>query len=104
VHYEGELGRVIIELGVIGAIFFFLLKAYLAWIAWQAMIRAATPWETLLGILVFSRLFLSVGAGMIVFHHINSAIYWLCAGMAVWLWSKQEAHLQARRAMHSSSS
>lgn len=99
VHYEGELGRVIIELGFVGAFFFVLLKAYLAWIAWQAMIRAATPWETFLGILVFSRLFLSVGSGMIVFHHINSAIYWLCAGIAVWLWSRQEVRLKARRSI-----
>lgn len=103
VHYEGELGRVIIELGVVGALLFLLLKVWLAWTAWQAMKRAATPWETLLGILAFSRLFLSVGSGMIVFHHINSAIYWICAGIAVWLWSRQEVQRQARHLMQKAS-
>ena len=104
VGYEGELGRVLIELGLLGALLYLSIKACLAWIAWQAMRRARTPSETLLGVLVFSRLFLSVGPAMIVFHHIQGAIYWLCAGMAVWLWSKQEVSIQARRAMHSSSS
>ena len=35
VHYEGEFGRVIIELGVVGGCLYFLSKLVLAWIAWQ---------------------------------------------------------------------
>jgi len=100
VHYEGEFGRVIIELGVVGGALYFILKLMIAWLAWQALLRAATPWHTLLGILTFSALFLPVISGMIVFNHISGAIYWLCAGIAVWLWSKQEVlrrrHAHAR--------
>ena len=99
VGYEGELGRVIIELGVVGGTLYLLLKVWLAWIAWQALRRASTAWEALLGITVFGQLFLSMGTGMIVFNHIAGALYWLCAGIAVWLWSRQEERQKAFRAM-----
>ena len=92
VHYEGEFGRVIIELGVVGGALYLTLKLMIAWLAWLALLRATTPWHTLLGILTFSTVFLPVISGMIVFNHISGAIYWLCAGIAVWLWSKQEVH------------
>lgn len=97
VGYEGELGRVIIELGVVGGLFFFLLKAWLAWTAWQALARARTAWTTLLAITVFSNLFLTLIAGMIVFNHIAGSLYWLCAGVAIWLWSRQEARIKSVR-------
>jgi hypothetical protein len=90
VGYEGELGRVIIELGVIGAFFFVSLKAWLAWIAWKAMRRACNAWTTFLSVMAFSQLFLNLGVGMIVFNHISGALYWICAGCAVWVWSRQE--------------
>jgi hypothetical protein len=91
VGYEGELGRVVIELGIIGAAIFVGLKAWLAWMAWQAMRRASTAWTMMLSITGFSVLFLSIGVGMIVFNHVSSALYWICAGCAVWVWSRQEA-------------
>lgn len=97
---EGEMGRVIIELGTIGGLFFFLLKAWLAWTAWQALTRARTAWTTLLSITVFSNLFLTLISGMIVFNHIAGSLYWICAGIAVWLWSRQEVCIQSLR--HSS--
>lgn len=90
VGYEGELGRVLIELGIFGAVLFLSLKAWLAWIGWQALCRASTAWTTALAIMAFSKLFLNLGVGMIVFNHISSALYWLCAGCAVWVWSRQE--------------
>jgi hypothetical protein len=90
VYYEGELGRVLIELGVVGALLFLALKVWLAWIAWRAMRRARTAWEDLLSILSFCVLFLNAGVGMIVFNHIAGSIYWLCAGCAVWVWSRQD--------------
>ncbi|PEN06509.1 hypothetical protein CRI93_09510 [Longimonas halophila] len=99
VGYEGEVGRVIIELGVIGGALYILLKVWLVWIAWQALRRANTAWEALLGITVFSQLLLSMGTGMIVFNHIAGAMYWLYAGIAVWLWSRQEERQKAFRAM-----
>lgn len=90
VGYEGELGRVIIELGIFGASLFLALKAWLAWIGWQALRRASTVWSTALAVMAFSKLFLNLGVGMIVFNHISSALYWICAGCAVWIWSRQE--------------
>ncbi|WP_157621382.1 O-antigen ligase family protein [Salisaeta longa] len=98
VYYEGELGRVIIELGIVGGALFVLLKLFLAWVAWQAMVRARTAWRSLLSIVAFGKLFLSAGAGMIVFNHIAGALYWICAGCAVWVWSRQEIERNAYRA------
>ena len=94
VGYEGELGRVIIELGIFGALLFLLLKIWLTWISWRALRRAATAWETLFSVTVFSQLFLNMGVGMIVFNHIAGSLHWLCAGVAVWLWTRQEERRQ----------
>jgi hypothetical protein len=96
VGYEGELGRVVLELGIIGAAIFVGLKAWLAWMAWQAMRRSATTWTMLLSITGFSVLFLNLGVGMIVFNHISGALYWICAGCAAWVWSRQEHQLAHR--------
>jgi hypothetical protein len=90
VWYEGELGRVLIELGIFGALLFLALKAWLAWIGWQALRRASSAWTTALAVMAFCKLFLNLGAGMIVFNHISGALYWICAGCAVWIWSRQE--------------
>jgi len=97
VYYEGELGRVLIELGVVGALFFLALKVWLAWMAWRAMRRARTAWEDLLSILSFCVLFLNAWVGMIAFNHIAGAIYWVCAGCAAWVWSRQELEIRALR-------
>lgn len=90
VGYEGELGRVVLELGVIGALLYLALKGWLAWVAWTAMRRAETAWTLLLSVTGFCVLFLWLGTGMIVFNHIMGALYWLCAGSVVWVWSRQE--------------
>jgi hypothetical protein len=97
VGYEGELGRVVLELGIIGATIFVGLKAWLAWMAWQAMRRSSTAWTMLLSITGFSVLFLNLGVGMIVFNHISGALYWICAGCVAWVWSRQEHQLAHRR-------
>lgn len=96
IAYEGELGRVVLELGVIGALFYLALKGWLAWVAWTAMRRAETAWTLLLSVTGFCVLFLWLGSGMIVFNHIAGALYWLCAGSVVWVWSRQEVQQQAR--------
>jgi O-antigen ligase len=96
VGYEGELGRVVLELGIIGAAIFVGMKAWLAWMAWQAMRRSATTWTMLLSITGFSVLFLNLGVGMIVFNHISGALYWICAGCVAWVWSRQEHQLAHR--------
>jgi O-antigen ligase len=97
VYYEGELGRILIELGVIGALLFLALKVWLAWIGWQALRRAQGAWTTCLSVFSFSKLFLNLGVGMVVFNHISSALYWICAGSAVWVWSRQEVREQLRK-------
>jgi hypothetical protein len=90
VGYEGEPGRVIIELGVFGGLLYLALKAWLAWIGWQALRRSSSTWTTMLSVMSFSMLFYHLGTGMIVFNHISGALYWICAGCAVWVWSRQE--------------
>lgn len=95
VWYEGEFGRVIIELGTIGGLFYFLLKGLLAWFAWQAMNRAINPWESLISITSFGLIFLSFPTSMIIFNHVEGALYWLCAGAVVWVWSRQEERKKA---------
>lgn len=101
VGYEGELGRVIIELGIFGALLFVLLKTWLAWVAWKAMRRASNAWTTFLSVMAFAQLFLYLGVGMIVFNHVSGALYWICAGCAVWVWSKQEHQIRLqKRASH----
>jgi hypothetical protein len=90
VGYEGEMGRVLIELGIFGALLFLMLKGWLAWISWTALRRARTAWTTLLSVLAFSMLFLKFIIGMIVFNHVSGALYWICAGCAIWVWSRQE--------------
>jgi hypothetical protein len=97
VGYEGELGRVVLELGIFGALLFVSLKAWLTWMAWQAMRRASTAWTMLLSITGFSVLFLNIGVGMIVFNHISGALYWTCAGCVAWVWSRQEYQVAHQR-------
>jgi hypothetical protein len=103
VGYEGELGRVLIELGVFGFLFFLALKAWIAWVAWQALCRAQNAWTTFLSVMSFSSLFLKAGISMIVFNHISGALYWICAGCAVWVWSRQEHRLRLQRSASSQS-
>ena len=89
VGYEGERGRVIIELGIVGFLFFLLLKIYITFIAWKAMNKADKPVEYLLSITAFCFLFSSLVVGSIVFNHIEGALYWLCAGFVIWVWNKK---------------
>jgi hypothetical protein len=96
VGYEGEMGRVVLELGIFGALLFVSLKAWLAWMGWQAMRRSSTAWTMLLSITGFSVLFLNIGVGMIVFNHISGALYWTCAGCVAWVWSRQEYQVAHR--------
>lgn len=90
IGYEGEPGRVIIELGIVGAFLYMMLKVWLVWVAWQALRRSSSPWTTMLSVMAFSMIFFHLGTGMIVFNHISSALYWLSAGCAIWVWSHQE--------------
>jgi hypothetical protein len=98
IGYEGELGRVIIELGVFGALLFLALKAWLSWISWKALLRSRSVVETFLGATSFCMLFLNLVAGeKIVFNHVNSALYWICAGCVIWVWSRQELRIRHQR-------
>jgi len=95
IGYEREIGRVLLELGVFGALVYLALKAWLAWIGWRALCRASSAWTSMLAVTSFSYLFLMLGTGMIVFNHVSGALYWICAGCAVWVWSRQEVQRHA---------
>jgi hypothetical protein len=89
VSYEEELGRVMLELGLIGGALFLLLKLWVLWMTWRALNAARTPWEDVLSITAFVMAFLHLGIEKIVFNHVGGAFYWLCAGCAVWVWSRR---------------
>lgn len=95
---EEELGRVIIELGVFGAAFFSSLKAWILWVVWQAMMRARTAWEDIICMTAFPVALQHLYVDKIVFNHVGGAIYWLCVGAAVWVWSRRSTP----KARHSS--
>jgi hypothetical protein len=100
VSYEEELGRVIIELGLIGGVIFFTLKLWVLWMTWDAMGRARTSWEDVLCMSAFVVTFLHLVVEQIVFNHIGGSIYWLCAGAALWVWcrrSQEFEHVRSSR-------
>jgi hypothetical protein len=90
VNYEEELGRVIVELGLIGGVLFSALKLWILWMAWDAMGRARTSWEDILCMTAFIVAALHLIVEKIVFNHIGGSIYWLCAGAALWVWSRRD--------------
>jgi O-antigen ligase len=89
VSYEEELGRAIIELGLIGGALFFALKLWILWMTWDGMRRAQNSWEDILCMTAFIVAFLHLGVEKIVFNHIGGSIYWLCAGAALWVWCRR---------------
>lgn len=94
VSYEEELGRVIVELGLIGGVLFFGLKLWILWMTWDAMGRARNSWEDILCMTAFTVAFLHLVVEKIVFNHIGGSIYWLCAGAALWVWSRRDKSLK----------
>jgi hypothetical protein len=100
VSYEEELGRVIIELGLIGGVIFFTLKLWVLWMTWDAMKRAVTSWEDIICMTAFIVAFSHIIVEKIVFNHIGGSIYWLCAGAALWVWcrrSQEFEHVRSSR-------
>jgi len=89
VSYEEELGRTIVELGVIGGMIFLALKLWILWMTWEGMGRARNSWEDILCMTAFIVAFLHLTVEKIVFNHIGGSIYWLCAGAALWVWSRR---------------
>lgn len=90
VEYEEELGRVIVELGLIGGIVFFILKLWVLWMTWSAMQRAQNSWEDILCMTAFIVAALHLIVEKIVFNHIGGSIYWLCVGAALWVWCRRD--------------
>ena len=91
VGYEEELGRVIIELGIVGAVFFLSLKVWVLWMVWSSLRGARTAWEDIICITAFLVALQHLYVDKIVFNHVGGAIYWLCAGAAAWVWSRHQS-------------
>jgi hypothetical protein len=89
ISYEEELGRAIVELGLVGGVIFLVLKLWVLWMTWDAMKRARTSWEDILCMTAFIVAFLHLIVEKIVFNHIGGSIYWLCAGAALWVWCRR---------------
>lgn len=90
VSYEEELGRVIIELGIVGALLFLSLKVWVLWMVWSGLRGARTAWEDIICITAFVVALQHLYVDKIVFNHVGGAIYWLCAGAAAWVWSRHQ--------------
>jgi hypothetical protein len=93
VGYEGELERVLLELGVFGLIFFLGIKLWLLWMAWEAMIQARNSWEDIICITTFVLALVTVAHEKIVFNHVGGALYWLLIGATAWVWCMQKSSL-----------
>jgi hypothetical protein len=91
VNYEEELGRAIVELGLVGGVVFLLFKLWVLWMTWEGMKRAQTSWEDILCMTAFIVAFLHLVVEKIVFNHIGGSIYWLCAGAALWVWCRRDS-------------
>jgi hypothetical protein len=100
VGYEEEPGRVIVELGLAGGILFHALKLWILWMTWDAMGRARTSWEDVLCMSAFVVTFLHLVVEQIVFNHVGGAIYWLCAGAALWVWCRRSQQFEHMRSSH----
>lgn len=91
VGYEGELERVLLELGVFGLIFFLGLKLWLLWMAWEAMVQARNSWEDVICITTFVLALVTIAHEKIVFNHIGGALYWLLIGATAWVWCRHQS-------------
>lgn len=78
--FEDEPARIMLELGIVGFVAAFALRAYLCWLAWRAMAAGATHTEKGLagGALIF---FVAHLISPIVFNPTGGALYWLFAGI-----------------------
>lgn len=78
--FEDEPGRVMLELGILGFLSAFALRAYLCVLAWSAAIKGGSRNEKALGAaaLVF---FVAHLVSPIVFNVTGSAFYWFFAGV-----------------------
>lgn len=78
--FEDEPARIMLELGILGFIAAFALRAYLCWLAFRAMAAGATATEKGLagGAMIFLIAHL---VSPIVFNPTGGALYWLFAGI-----------------------
>lgn len=93
--FEEENGRIALELGLLGLIFYLGLKLMLVTLAAQVSGRAENAEESLIGtvgvVVLVTHLFLSV-----VFNPVAAAIYWATAGLVISKWSAQQYRFAAR--------
>lgn len=94
--FEEENGRIALELGVVGLVFYLGVKLTLLRLAIQASGRAESAAEALIGsvgvVFLGSHLFVSV-----VFNPVAAAFYWTISGTVIALWSRQARRAASRR-------
>ncbi len=78
--FEGEQGRIMLELGALGFVVAFGLRFYLCWLAWRALVNGGTRSERAFA--GASLVFLAAHVvSPIVFNVTAGALYWLCVGI-----------------------
>uniref|UniRef100_B8HNC8 O-antigen polymerase n=1 Tax=Cyanothece sp. (strain PCC 7425 / ATCC 29141) TaxID=395961 RepID=B8HNC8_CYAP4 len=79
VGYEGELGRVILEIGPFGFLLWYGLRVYLLWLLWRSIKSLSNPLLRSLGQTTFLLQIISLPA-QIVFIHTSALYYWFLNG------------------------
>ncbi|MCS4194424.1 hypothetical protein GGP50_002650 [Salinibacter ruber] len=102
VSYEPEPGRVILELGILGALLLFGLRLWMLWMAWKGMMNVRNALEAVICITAFVMAFQFLYIGKIVFDHVGGSLYWLSMGTALWVWGKQNLRSNSRRSLRPS--
>jgi hypothetical protein len=94
-NFEGEQGRIMIELGALGFVVAFGMRLYLCLLAWRALINGGTPTERAFA--GASLVFLAAHVvSPIVFNVTAGALYWLCVGIVATILRDQHLRGMAR--------
>ena len=80
VSYEGEIGRIIIELGWFGFTLWFAFRGMILFAIWQTYRKLQTPFLKHLALSIFFVQLISLSGG-VVFHHIPSLYHWFFNGL-----------------------
>jgi hypothetical protein len=92
--YEGEMGRITLEMGPLGFLFWYGLRLVLILLLWQVYRQLTRPWLKELALSIFLLQLVQLN-GHLVFHHTFSFYYWFLSGFIFLLPQLEQATHQA---------
>jgi hypothetical protein len=101
-YVENGVMRIIFELGAIGWFVLLGLKITIAWMAYQALMRARSVFEFAVAVPALSKGVLHV-VFPVVFNVTSAVTYWTVVGLLLYVWSCQELRVEANRVAEGSS-